>query len=143
MPDEPFPGEIIDDDDFQQLVAQICRTPGMYVKPPYFRSVLAFLSGFDTARNGGPLVGFQQWLIVRGDGGNNVSWEGLLEQQLGIETKQQDLEADRRAVTALGALLAEFISHRRRSGITRIMHDYANWLLSQSWYDGPLRSQSE
>ncbi|MDR3619274.1 MAG: hypothetical protein P4L85_07985 [Paludisphaera borealis] len=65
MTSEPFPSERIHDPQFEQLVDDLCQRPGMFVFPPSFGAVCAYLDGFDVARNHGPLIGLQQWLVVR------------------------------------------------------------------------------
>jgi hypothetical protein len=74
---EPFPAERLRDAEFEEVVRRLCARPGMYVVPPTFGSVCAYLSGFNAARGEGPLVGFREWLIVRSNGGNNLTWDGL------------------------------------------------------------------
>ena len=141
MASEPFPCEQIHDPEFEQLVGRICLHPTMYVTPATFAAVCGYLSGFNAARSGGPLVGLKQWLVVRRNGGNNLSWSGLAWEQLAISEKGQ--AADEQVICALGQLLKEFFEYRRTKGITKVFHEYARWLLRKSWYTGPLRRGSE
>ncbi len=140
MASEPYPSERIHDPQFEQLVANLCHRPGMFVVPTSFGAVCAYLAGFDAARSHGPLMGLHQWLVVRLNDGNNVHWPGLARQLLpgGMES------AEEQAIRELGVLLSEFFEYRKTQGITKIFHDYARWLLRRSWYTGPLRrSQNE
>ena len=45
--------------------------------PPSFTTVCAYIDGFNTARGGGPLLGFREWLLLKLDDGNNFHWIGL------------------------------------------------------------------
>jgi hypothetical protein len=68
----PLPSEQVHDPQFEWLVDNICARPQMYVTPATFGAVCAYLSGFDAARNGGPLVGLHPWLVVRAGDGNSL-----------------------------------------------------------------------
>lgn len=138
----PYPSEQVHDPQFEQLVGHICTHPGMYVTPATFGSVCAYLGGFDAARSGGPLMGLQQWLVVRANTGNNRHWSGLARQELVADPGDAELPDEDRSIRALGRLLAEFFEYRRASGITKVFHEYARWLLRRSWYTGPLRRAS-
>ena len=141
MAADPFPSEQVHAPDFERLVAHICAHPSMYVTPPTFGSVCAYLGGFDAARSGGPLVGLHPWLVVRAGDGNNLNWAGLARRQLPAGPDQAGLSDEERAVRALGRLLGEFFEYRRANGVTKVFRDYARWLLARRWYTGPLRPQ--
>jgi hypothetical protein len=136
---DPFPSELVYDPEFERLVGAICLRPGMHVSPPTYGAVCAYLTGFNAARSGGPLVGLQQWLVVRANTGNNLHWSGLARQQLASDPADAELPDEERAIRALGRLLAEFLEYRRANGVTKVFHEYARWLLRRSWYTGPLR----
>ena len=125
-----------------ELVCQLCKRPGMWVERPYFPSVCAFINGYDEARDGGPLLGFREWLIVQQNGGNNLTWPALLrlsllpeEETVAVLSAEQELLC----LDGMASLIGEFSQYRLKSGIVTILHDYARWLLSQRWYEGPLR----
>ena len=116
----------------------------MWVLPPYATSVCAFISGYDTARDGGPLAGFREWLIVRVNDGNNLMWEGLVNRILSPApgaspnlTKEQEIEY----LQGLLSLLEEYIRFRKENGLTKVYYDYARWQLRKRWYSGPLRKK--
>ena len=140
---EPYPYELVHASDFEQLVGDICLRPGMMVYPVTFDTVCTYFDGFNAARNGGPLMGLQQWLIVRANGGNNLVWSALARQQLSPDPANVELSDEEQAIRALGRLLAEFFEYRRSNGITKVFHEYAKWLLRRSWYTGPLRRQKD
>jgi hypothetical protein len=102
----------------------------------------AYLDGFNTARSGGPLLGFQQWLVVRANDGNNLHWSALARRLLPDDPAGAESSDEERAVRALGRLLGEFLEYRRANGITKVFHEYTRWLLRRSWYTGPLRQGS-
>jgi hypothetical protein len=135
-PRGPFPSEVIHDPDFEQLVADICRRPGIYVFPETFDAVCTYLDGFNAARHGGPLIGLHPWLVVRANGGNNLVWTALALQQLPLSPGET---GDSAQIQALARLLTEFFEYRKANGITKVFHEYAKWLLRKKWYDGPLR----
>jgi hypothetical protein len=135
----PFPSEQVHDPQFEQLVAHLTLRPQMYVNPVTLTAVCAYLGGFDAARSGGPLIGFQQWLVVRRNGGNNLHWTGLVRLELMTETADAGVPEEQ-TVASLGRLLAEFFEYRRTNGITKVFNDYARWLLRRAWYTGPLRA---
>jgi hypothetical protein len=139
---EPFPSEVEHDPHFEQLVERLCLRPGMYVNPTSFGSVCTYLDGLNAARSGGPLMGLQQWLVVRSKGGNNLHWSGLALRELAGDTANAELRDEERSIRALGRLLAEFFAYRQANGLTKIFHEYARWLLRQSWYTGPLRRRT-
>jgi hypothetical protein len=120
----------------QQLVDSVCKRPGMYVCPPTFDGVCAYLSGFDSARDGGPLQGLREWLVVRLRNGNNLHWTGLARMALRLEDTDSS-----EAIARLGLLLEEFFEYRQQHGVARIFCDYGQWLSKQSWYDGPLKTK--
>lgn len=137
---EPFQSDQVHDPEFERLVESLCVRPNMYATPATYGTVCAYLCGFDAARSGGPLVGLQQWLVVRHGDGNNLHWCELARRQL--PTVDAELHDEELAIRSLGRLLAEFFAYRRANGITKVFHEYARWLLKQSWYTGPLHHDS-
>jgi hypothetical protein len=133
--------ELVNDDDFEQLVANVCRRPALYLYPVNFGTVRTFFAGFDMARSGGPLLGFQPWLVMRGNGGNNCGWERLVEDLLPAGAEGDGSSTDDRLIEALGRLIGEFLTYRRTNGLTKLFRDYSTWLLRRSWYTGPLRER--
>jgi hypothetical protein len=132
----------VDDPQFEQLAEHICLYPGMYVSPPSFGGVCAYLDGFNAARSGAPLLGLHPWLVVRASTGNNMHWSALTRQELADDPADERLADEERAVRALGRLLAEYFEYRKKNGITKVFHNYARWLLKRSWYTGPLRQKN-
>ena len=134
------------DVEFPDLICHLCKRPGMYVRSAYFSSVCAYINGYDEARDGGPLAGFREWLIVRADGGNNLTWDGLVMLLVMPDADQTGpLAADQetRLLQGMAGLFEEFFGFRQEHGITKIHHDYARWLLRKRWYTGSLRKKRE
>jgi hypothetical protein len=132
--------------DFEALATNVCKRPGMYVGGESFAAVCVYLNGFDAGRDGGPLIGFHPWMVLRQDSGNNVAWEGLVLSEAFGGAAHPDLdrlsaEQNRQCTQKLGQLLAQFFEERRTRTVTAILHDYAKWLLRKKWYTGPLRTK--
>lgn len=109
-----------------------CKMPGMYCCGDSVEHLASYIAGYDAARDGGPLEGLREWLIVRGAIGNNQAWAAII--------IAPDSEPPLTATPAeLGQLLTEFFECRREQGLTKIHADYARWLLRKRWYKGPLR----
>ncbi len=139
MPQVFFPCHPVKDD-IEQVVENICARPGMYVFPPTFHTVCAYLDGFNAARDGGPLMGLNPWMVTRRRDGNNLHWIGLAELLIGTTSGEEHrINKEEHRINKLGQLLAEFFEYRRANGLEKIWHEYAKWLLSKSWYSGPLR----
>jgi hypothetical protein len=107
------------------------RQTGMYVNPPTFDGVVAFIDGYDMALSGGLLVGFREWLIVRANEGNNLTW-GALVASLIDHSHGRD---DKLSIARLFATLDEFVALRTADGgLRRIYVHYERWLRTQDWY---------
>ncbi len=128
--------------DLSDLVSGLSQRPGMYTGEETYAAVCAFLGGFDLARDGGPLSGFREWLVVRARGGNNLHWSGLVGLLVAPDAPRPlSAEHDRLCLEGLFPLLAEFLAYRESVGLTKIHQEYSRWLLRQRWYDGPLRGR--
>lgn len=137
---DPFPQELVNDREFAKLVDNMCLRPQMYVSPATLSTVCAFLDGYNQARSGGLLAGLREWLVVRHEGWNNLSWAGIVSRRLGSsKVALDDKDGQKKLIQELGRLLGEFFEYRRTVGLTKLYHDYGEWLLRQEWYYGPLR----
>jgi hypothetical protein len=139
MPLGPFQTEQVYAPEFEELRANLCLRPQMYVHPVSYGAVCAYLDGFDASRSGGLLMGLHPWLVLRADDGNSLHWSGLALRLLPSEPDDDGQSQEKLTVMALGRLLGEFFAYRQSQGLTKIFSDYAGWLLRQSWYTGPLR----
>jgi hypothetical protein len=130
--------------DLSDLVNDLSQHPAMYTGEESNAAVCAFLAGFDLARDGGPLSGFHEWLVVRARGGNNLHWSGLIKLLAAPDAPcPLSAEQDRLCLEGLFPLLSEFLAYRESVGLTKIHQEYARWLLRQRWYDGPLRGKGQ
>lgn len=123
---------------FVQHVEAVCERPGMFVAGGSYREVEALLVGYNLATCDGGLVGFREWLVVRLDGGNNLSWSPLVLQAAFPETLAVDpdsfsAEQTRTALTTLRDLVADFVATRERVGLPAILLSHHKWLSRQEW----------
>jgi hypothetical protein len=124
---------------FEEIVSAVCQRTGMWVYPPTFRTATAFFQGYDIARDGGPLMGFIEWLVVQYQGADNIYWTRLTEMVLGITDEQLAEKDQKKILQQLNGLMEEFFAYRKANGVVVIFDDYRRWLLTKKWYDGPLR----
>jgi hypothetical protein len=137
---EHYPTERMCDASLEEMVQSICAGPGMWVIPPSFTTVCAYIDGFNSARGGGPLLGFREWLVLKLDDGNNFHWIGLADRLIAGDEPSEGWAEERR-ILALGGLIVDYLRERDRGGITKVYYDYGRWLLRKRWYDGPLRKE--
>ncbi|HVK13322.1 MAG TPA: hypothetical protein VM597_31500 [Gemmataceae bacterium] len=135
----PFAGEQVYDPQFEALVVDLCKRPGMFVNPVSVGAVCAYLDGFNAARSDGPLMGLQPWLVLRAGDGNNLHWSGLALRLLRPDAVQPADGED--VIRDLGGLIGQFLEYRRANGLAKVFRDYARWLTRRSWYTGPLRNR--
>ncbi|MGV9334648.1 hypothetical protein [Nocardia sp. NPDC003726] len=129
--------------DYRGLLRNLRLRPGMYFARSElgYDKLVAFVTGVDIGSQGSMLAGFREFLILRLDGGNNLSWSGLVS-RICVPDAARPLDGhdEQAAVDGLFDLLDEFLAetadHRAR---TRIHHEYFRWLQRQSWYTDPER----
>lgn len=114
---------------FEELVLQLCTRPWDFVTPVSYGTVCAFLEGFDMARDGGPLLGFREWLAMRGSADANTCWPQLAECLLVQVPDDMALPEEERPVRGLLRLLEEFIRLRHDLGVDILIHEYVAWRL--------------
>ncbi|AVP99111.1 hypothetical protein C7S18_18905 [Ahniella affigens] len=51
---------------------------GMYLMDERYETVTSFVSGYDCACEGGMLLGFREWLVLKLGKGGNLSWTALV-----------------------------------------------------------------
>ncbi|HWY87735.1 MAG TPA: hypothetical protein VNX28_13470 [Gemmataceae bacterium] len=123
------------------LLENVKKRPGMYFPKVEFDVVAAFITGFNLAGNGGLLLGFRQWLIVKLGYGNNLAWDALVLRLTfpEIESSSTQLlaqsENQKRAVESLFGLIETFLEERDATdGLRKIFLRYEGWLKRQDWY---------
>jgi hypothetical protein len=114
----------------------------MYLSNVSYETVVAFVEGYDLALHGGFLVGFREWLIVKFDDGNNLSWSALVLSLMGLVGERSPAPAEVKSAEGQSAAIAflfdtldRFRDEREApSGLRRIYRNYENWLTRQDWY---------
>jgi hypothetical protein len=120
------------------------KRPGMFMPRVSYDSMVAFAVGFDFANDGGPLVGFQEWICLKLGGlGRNLFWSELVlkytfpDAHSPREVLAQNGEQDERAMNTLRKLLDEFWDERASlTGLRKIYVKYQRDLEKEEWY-GP------
>jgi hypothetical protein len=120
---------------YLELFANVRRRPSIYVGEARYRTVAAFVEGYDQACHHGVLVGFNEWLLVRLNDAclTNLVWWALVCQAAFPKARdsQTDATADaaseRRAIDVLFQLVAEFSEIRNRDGLSNIYAAHEKW----------------
>tara|TARA_R110002072_G_scaffold13481_1_gene56809 strand:+ start:289503 stop:289922 length:420 start_codon:yes stop_codon:yes gene_type:complete len=124
----------------ESLVEHLCTRTSMWVLPPTYDSVAAYLSGFDAALEGGFLQGFREWLIVRADGCNNLGWSSIVAYVIfpdhddPITFLRSSDANDEFARKELHRLYTDYRADLAKTGLRGIYYEYEKWLHKQSWY---------
>lgn len=113
----------------------------MFFQPVEYDVATGFIYGFDTASNGGALVGFREWLLPRVGVGNNLAWSELVLYLAFPNAKsprsQLCHETQKSSVEFLINLLETFWQERQSlNGMRTIYLNYHAWLKGLEWY-GP------
>jgi hypothetical protein len=116
----------------------------MYLPEETYTAVAALVLGYDLACEGGVLVGFREWLVVRLNGGSNLGWESLILYAAFPSAEDIDKavraspKAQRHAIDTLFELLAEYDQVRtKHDGLKAIFLAYDRWLHQQGIGDSP------
>ena len=128
---------------FTALVDELAKRPAMYVGSSSLYAVCAFVNGFDLARDGAPLEGFREWMVLRLNRESSLVWPAMTRLITMPDDSFRELskEEDEECARAAMRLLSEFLAYREEVGLIKIHYDYARWLLRRRWYCGPLRSK--
>jgi hypothetical protein len=115
---------------FEEMCIRLENLTAMYTQKETYGEVVAFIDGYNTACEGGPLMGFREWLALKQGFGQNLAWSGLV-LDLAFPTAPDAervlsgaLDLERNAITKLFALLREFFEERS-AGLVAIMASYA------------------
>jgi hypothetical protein len=117
------------------LFEAIRARPGMYLPEETYAAAASLVLGYDLACEGGLLVGFREWLVVRVDLGPNLTWHALvLHAAFPSARNAQDAvlastESQRHGIDTLFALLAEYDDVcAQRDGLVAVMRAFDRWL---------------
>lgn len=117
------------------LFGSIRQRTGMYFQQETYAVVAAFVQGYDAAYEGGLLVGFREWMVVRLKRGSNLGWPALVlhaafpDSALPQEALSSGQQAERTAIDMLFTLLAEFDAVRdEHGGIASVFVEYEGYM---------------
>ncbi|GAB2923073.1 hypothetical protein GCM10027280_07700 [Micromonospora polyrhachis] len=125
---------------YRELLRNVRKRPGLYFgrgQLSYDRLV-TFLQGLDIGAQGLVLDGFREFLVLKLDDGDNLTWWGLVERLVLDGNVGRPLNAadDQTASAGLFDLLDEFLAEMSSPGSRRrLHHEYWIWRQSRSWYD--------
>ncbi|WP_320779558.1 hypothetical protein [Streptomyces sp. CRN 30] len=115
----------------REFIGQVRARPGLYGLNGTYHSTATFLIGFDHARSGGLLRGFDEWLAVRRGERSSAIWyaEVFREALPGVALRgwgqQLEPEEDRAAVDLLFTRLLSFLEVRDdRRALARMYADH-------------------
>ncbi|MFV8749405.1 hypothetical protein ACNOYE_02510 [Nannocystaceae bacterium ST9] len=110
----------------------VCRKPDMFIQSSRYDAVCAYINGFDVALQHGPLVGFREWLLTRGDSWTTMPWWAIVRQQAfpgeDVSLPLGD-SANPPACLHLASALEDFGGERDHVGLSMIFHVYHNWIM--------------
>lgn len=116
---------------------------GMYFIGESVDEAVAFINGFDLARNEALLLGFREWLVVRVGEGWNLSWPPMVQMFATKRAENVHQGENKRGSTARRDLvdevlctLLEFLEDKEKRGLRSVYLDFQHWLEQQNWY-GP------
>ncbi len=122
---------------FEALEPVFAR-PEMYVGAEDYERVIALVVGFDLASQGGALVGFREWLVVRNDGPANAAWPELVRDGASKASTPPPVcetgVSQREMIGELAELLRLFMLEREKRGVRSIFLDFQGWVARQDWY---------
>ena len=101
------------------LLGRLKNSPELYVFEPKYRSVSAFITGYDVALEGELLSGFTEWLAEKLGHSHNLTWHTLILKLAfpgdgDVRDKLNEDESNRRAISFLVDQLSEFLESTSR-----------------------------
>jgi hypothetical protein len=130
---------------YREIFEGIRTRTSMYLVEETYAAAAALVLGYDLACEGGVLVGFHEWLVVRLDGGSNLHWSALVLDAAFPSAKdvhkavRASPKAQRHAIDTLFELLAEFDQVRaKHDGLKDIFLAFDRWLHKQGIGGSPV-----
>ncbi len=130
---------------YREIFEGVQTRTSMYLPDETYAAAAAFVLGYDIACEGGVLVGFHEWLVVRLDGGSNLHWSALVldaafpsarDPQRAVNASPK---AQRHAIDTLFGLLAQYDDVRaKQDGLKGVFLAYDRWLHQQGIGDLPV-----
>ena len=126
--------------DYRNHFRQVRARPGMWGLADSLESYCAYVEGVMTGFSSGPLDWFREFLVLRADGGNNLTWSGLVRNiALGGGRAPRNADEERAIVACLFDLLDEYLAEvRGPRDHRRLAHEYVLWLQSRDYYNADL-----
>jgi hypothetical protein len=120
-----------------RALSDFFQRPGMFLPRTNFDTAVAFLLGFDQARDSEPLAGLREWLIMQLGHGENFAWPELVLRiaypEAGARPRELPAADQERLLGLLFETIAEFWKDRARAGgFQEITRRYADWEASRA-----------
>jgi hypothetical protein len=106
--------------DFEATISALRRSPVLYLAEPNLKTACTFISGYDAALHGVPLLGFYHWLILKG-GGERSHW--ILNLQRVAHGSAGKSASPERVLDVGCKVLQRFLAYRRRYGVRNLIRD--------------------
>lgn len=130
----------------RELFEKIRTRLGMYLQEETYAATAALVLGYDLACEGGVLAGFREWLIVRLNKGQNLSWAALVlhvafpSARDPQQAVRANAEAQRHGIDVLFRLLTEYDDVRGTpDGLQGVFLAFDRWLHQQEPNPAPAR----
>ncbi|NJL73004.1 MAG: hypothetical protein HC888_16375 [Candidatus Competibacteraceae bacterium] len=88
-----------------------------------YAQVVAGIVGFDYATQGGALMGFREWLVMRSGALSNLAWFAIVESI----ASERGVTLPEKKVVLLLDLVDEYLGEREKKGATRLFREYCRW----------------
>jgi hypothetical protein len=125
--------------EYRELFEKVGKYPRMYLRRGTYDEAVAFVLGCDAGNAWGLLTGFDEWLVIRLDGPNNLAWTELVLDSAFPGEADYDAALLRpggqdHALKTLVELLTAFLDERKkRDGLRVIFDGYEAWVRRQPW----------
>ena len=111
------------------------KNPAGYLPEKSFVAVVSFLLGYDASCQGGLLLGFHEWLVVRQNFGDNLHWSATVlflsfpAAESLDDARMKSREEPDIAIGTLFDLISEFSGIRqKRNGLQEIFSQHKKWM---------------
>lgn len=111
--------------DFESIVSALRKSPGLLLTESNLKAACIFISGYDAALRGVPLLGFYHWLIVKADTDKDRRhWIQSLQR---LARREAGGSASPESVLEAGCrILERFLAYRRRYGVRNVIAESMN-----------------
>jgi hypothetical protein len=114
-------------------IRSFMKRPTMFVHTLTYETATSFLLGYQTATDGGALVGFREWLVLKTGRWTSLAWPGLALYAAFPDcsdpfTEIKKLDANQHAIELLFTMLNEFLDERdKHDALSHIYAKYVQW----------------